>query len=76
MLTLFCLVIFPMGPVYALAYVIIFYWIDKWWLLKVCKLPFNLSYEIVIGFVYFLDFSILSYAVTLYLQRQANSSSI
>lgn len=62
---LFNLAIFPASALVATIYIPIFYWMDKWWLLRVCKVPRELSYDLIIKLVGFFDIVLIAFTVRL-----------
>lgn len=61
--SLFILPLFPAASAVAVAYIVIFYWMDKLWLTKVCLVPNKISMKLILQFAHFFDVIMICYTV-------------
>ena len=61
--SLFILPLFPAASAVAVVYIVIFYWMDKWWLTKVCLVPNKISMKLMVQFAHFFDIIMICYSV-------------
>ncbi len=74
-LTLFILRGFPFAALINVAFMVLNYWMDRVWLLKVCKLPEKYSAEMIYDFIRFIEVMLIIYIVVSPDRRQATCSS-
>ncbi len=60
---LFILAILPAASIVCAVYVIVFFWMDKFWLLRVCHLPARISMRLMLNFAHFFDLILVCYTV-------------
>lgn len=65
LVTFFITSLFPLSPLISLVYMLIFYWVDKIFLLRLCKVPSFCTSYIGHSMLHFFDLALVVYTVVL-----------
>jgi hypothetical protein len=63
LITLFITSLFPLAPLIALVYIMVYYWCDKIFLIRFCKVPNFCTSQIGHSMLHFLDLALVVYSV-------------